>query len=181
MTWWRHNVTSDDLLSGKWRNNAPGMSSIAYLVMILGELSKFNAHWVTSFLPLTDNGNVTKLTIRDISATKCQFRGGIDYLNKKNPIADIKNPRNTNRIYLCPYCKLRVSNSLDLWCAFGRVSNFEERNFRSGHLMSPGGVIFAVRRSTFSGNVSTCSINWYAKIGGATHRRFLRYPQKKLS
>ena len=72
----------------------------------------------------------------------------------------------------CPYCTLRVSKSLDLWCVFDRLSNFEKCNLRSGHLMSPGGVIFEVRRSKLSGNVPKCSMNCYAKFGGATRRLF---------
>ena len=42
-------------------------------------------------------------------------------------VTDIKHPRYKNRRYLCPYCTLRVSKSLDLWCAFDRLSNFEEK------------------------------------------------------
>ena len=48
-------------------------------------------------------------------------------------LTDIKkNPRYTNRRYLCPYYTLRVSKSLDLWGVFGRLSNFEKCNLRSG-------------------------------------------------
>ena len=73
-------------------------------------------------------------------------------------VTDIKkNPsRYTNRRYLCPHCTLRVSKSLDLWCVFDRLSNFEKCNLRSGHLMWPGGVTFGVIRSSFFGNVSNC-------------------------
>ena len=60
-----------------------------------------------------------------------------------------KNPRYTNRRYLCPYCTLRVSKSLDLRCVFDRLSNFEKCNLRSGHLMWPGGVTFGVIGSSF--------------------------------
>ena len=79
-------------------------------------------------------------------------------------VTDIKHPRYTNRRYLCPYCTLRVSKSLDLWCAFDRLSNFEKSNLRWGHLMWSGGVTFEVRRATFSGNVSKCAMNSYAKF-----------------
>ena len=41
---WRHNVTSDDLSTGKWCNSAPGISCIAYLVTILGELGRSDVH-----------------------------------------------------------------------------------------------------------------------------------------
>ena len=40
--------------------------------------------------------------------------------------------------YLCPYCTLRVSKSLDFLCVFDMLSNFEKCNLRSGHLMWPG-------------------------------------------
>ena len=60
-----------------------------------------------------------------------------------------KNPRYTNRRYLCPYCTLRVSKSLDLWCVFDRLSNFEKCNLRSGHLMWSGGVTFGIIGSAF--------------------------------
>ena len=43
-TRWRHNVTSDDLLTGNDDNSAPGISSIAYLIMILGELGRSDAY-----------------------------------------------------------------------------------------------------------------------------------------
>ena len=87
-------------------------------------LSGYDSGWVWQmwcalevlhFLPLTYNGEVMKLTWPEVT--------------------DIKNPRYTNCIHLCPYCTLRVSKSLDLWCVFDRHSNFEECNLRSGHLM----------------------------------------------
>ena len=68
-------------------------------------------------------------------------------------VTDIKNSRYTNRRYLCPYCTLRISMSLDLWCVLDRLSNFEKCNLRSGHLMWPGGVTFGVIGSSFFGNV----------------------------
>ena len=55
----------------------------------------------------------------------------------------------TNHWYLCLYCTLRVSKSLDLWCVFDRLSNFEKCNLRSGHFMWPGGVTFGVIGSSF--------------------------------
>ena len=91
-----------------------------------------------------------------------------------------KNQRYANRRYLYPYCTLRVSKSLDLWCVFDRLSNFEKRNLRSGHLMWPGGVTFEVTRSKFSSNVSKCSMNSYAKFGGATRRCFSLSAKKNL-
>ena len=105
------------------------------------------------FLPLTYNGEAMKLTWPEVTDVK-------------------KNPRYTNRRYLCPYCTLRVSKSLDLWCVFDRLSNFEKCNLRSGHLMWPGGVTFGVIRSSFFGNVPNCWLNSYDKFGGATRRRF---------
>ena len=77
---------------------------------------------------------------------------------------------------LRPYYTLRVSKSLDHWCAFGTISNFEKRNLRSGHLMWPGGVIFGVIGSSFFGNVSNCWLN-NGKFGGATPP-FFRYLRK---
>ena len=94
-------------------------------------------------------------------------------------VTDIKNPIYKNRRYLCPYCTLQVSKSLDLWCVFDRLSNFEKCNLRSGHLMWPGAVTFKVRRSKYSGNVSKCSRKTYVNFGVATCRRFFRYPRKK--
>ena len=102
---------------------------------------------VLHFLPLTYNGEVMKLTWPEVT--------------------DMKNTRYTNRRYLCSYCTLRVSKSLDLWCVFDRLSNFEKCNLRSGHLMWPGGVTFGVIGSSFFGNVSNCWLNSYGKFGGA--------------
>ena len=57
-------------------------------------------------------------------------------------------PRTRRRILLsgtvCPYRTLRVSKSLNLWCVFDRLSNFEKCNLRTGHLMWPGGMTFKV-------------------------------------
>ena len=64
-------------------------------------------------------------------------------------IIDIKNLKYTNCRYLCPYCVMRVSKSSDHWCAFGKMSNFEKRSLRSGHLMQPGHVTFRVIGSSF--------------------------------
>ena len=44
---------------------------------------------------------------------------------------------------------MRVSKSSDHWCAFGKMSNFEKRSLRSGHLMRPGHVTFGVIGSSF--------------------------------
>ena len=49
-------------------------------------------------------------------------------------VTDIKHPRYTNSRYLCPYCTLRFSKSLDLWCAFDRLSNFEKKQLEVGSL-----------------------------------------------
>ena len=93
-------------------------------------------------------------------------------------VTNIQNPRYTNRRYLCPYCTLRVSKSLDLWCVFDRLSNFEKCNLRSGHLMWPGGVTFGVIGSSFF--LEMCQIvGWTAM---ANWRRvappFFRYLRK---
>ena len=71
-------------------------------------------------------------------------------------VTDIKNTRYTNRAYLCPYCTLRVSKSLDLWCVFDRLSNFEKCNLRSGHLMWPGFVTYGVNGSSFFKQLWKC-------------------------
>ena len=83
------------------------------------------------FLPLAYHGEVMKLTWPEVT--------------------DTKNLRYTSRRYLCPYCTVRVSKSLDLWCVFDRLSNFEKCNLRSGHLlvMWPGGVTVGVIGSSF--------------------------------
>ena len=48
VTLWRHNVTSDDLSRGNWCNSAPGVSSIAYLVMINSMNSDMKRAWAFS-------------------------------------------------------------------------------------------------------------------------------------
>ena len=129
------------------------------------DLSEYHSNWrpmyILHFLPLTYNGKVMKLT--------------------RPEVTDAKNPRCTKRRYLCPYCTLRVSKTLDLWCVFDSFSNFEKFNLRSGHLMWSGGVTFEVRRSKFSGNVSKCLVNSYAKFGGAIRRRFFAIHEKPVS
>ena len=60
----------------------------------------------TSFLPLTYNGEVMKMTWPEVT--------------------DIKNMRYTNRRYLRPYYTLRALKSLNLRCIFDRLSNFEK-------------------------------------------------------
>ena len=77
-----------------------------------GDLMRISGMYVLHFLPLTYNGEVMKLTWPEVT--------------------DIKNPTYTTRRYLCLYCTLRVSKSLDLWCVFDRLSNFEKCNLRSG-------------------------------------------------
>ena len=78
------------------------------------------------------------------------------------------------RIAPCEFQK-----SLDLWCVFDRLSNFEKRNLRSGHLMWPRGVTFGVIGSSFFfGKVSNCWLNSYGKFGVATRRRFLAICEK---
>ena len=81
-------------------------------------------------------------------------------------VTDITNQRYTSRIYLCPYCRLRVLKSFDLWSVFDRLSNFENCNLRSGHLTLPGGATLEARRSKCSGNVSKRTLNSYTKFGG---------------
>ena len=115
---------------------------------------------VLHFLPLTCNGEVMKLTWHEVSDIK---------------IRDIQIVYR----YLCPYCTLRVSKSLVLWCVFDRLSNFEKCNLRSGHLMWPGGVTFGVIWSSFFGNVPNCRLNSYGKFGSATRRRFFVICEKK--
>ena len=130
VTLWRHKVTSDDLSGGKWCNSAPGVPSIAYLVMLLDDLSRSDAYYrYLIFSPLTYNGEVTKLTWPKVT--------------------DIKNPKYTNCRHPCSYCTLWVSKSSDHWCVFGTMSNFEKRNLRSGHLLWPGHVTFGVIGSSF--------------------------------
>ena len=73
---------------------------------------------------------------------------------------------------------MRVSKSSDHWCALGTMSNFENRNLRSGHLIRPGHVTFGVSGSSFLGNVSNCWLNSYGKFGGATRRRFFAICEK---
>ena len=114
--------------------------------------TSFFYHW------LIYNGEVMKLT--------------------RPEVTDMKNPRYTTRRYVCPYCTLWVSKSLDLWWVFDRLSNFEKCNLRSGHLMWPGGVTFGVFGSSFFRNVPNCWLNSYGKFGGATRRRFFRYLRK---
>ena len=80
--------------------------------------------------------------------------------------------------YICPSCTLWVSKSLDIWCVFDRISNFEKCNLRSGHLMWPGGVTFEVRRSNFLSNVSKCLMNSYAKFVRATRRGLFAIHEK---
>ena len=101
-------------------------------------ISSYDSRWfeqiwcileVLIFSPLTYNGEVTKLTWPKVT--------------------DIKNSKYTNCRHLCPYCAMRVSNSLDHWCAFGNMSNFEKRSLRSGHLMRPGHMTFGVIGSPF--------------------------------
>ena len=83
-------------------------------------------------------------------------------------VTDIKNSKYTNCRHLCPYCAMRVSKSSDHWCAFGKMSNFEKRSLRSGHLMRPGHVTFGVIGSSFFGNVSNCG--WIAMANLAALR-----------
>ena len=107
------------------------------------------------------NGEVTKLTLPKVT--------------------DIKNLKYTNCRHLCPYCAMRVSKSSDHWCAFGKMSNFEKRSLRSGHLMRPGHVTFGVIGSSFFRKWSNCWLNSYGKFGGATRRRFFfRYLRKTV-
>ena len=90
-----------------------------------------------------------------------------------------KNPRYKNCRYLCPYCALRVSKSLDLWCVFDRLSNFKKWNLRSGHLTWPRCVTFGVIGSSFFFRiVSNCWLNSYGKFGGATRRHFFAICEK---
>ena len=85
--------------------------------------------WPRNYCALTCNGEVTKLTWPKVT--------------------DIKNLKYTNCRHLCPYWGMRVSESSDHWCAFGKMSNFEKRSLRSGHLMRPGHVTFGVIGSSF--------------------------------
>ena len=153
VTSWRHKVTSDDLSMEKWCNIAPVAPSIAYLVMILDDLSRSDAYKrYLFFSPLTYNGEVTKLTWPQVD--------------------DIKNPKYTNRRHLCPYCTMRVSKSSDHWCALGTMSNFEKRNMRSGHLIRPGHVTFGVSGSSF---LEMCQIvGWTAMANLPPFSRYLR-------
>ena len=129
VTSWRHKVTSDDLSRGKWCNIAPVAPSIAYLVMILDDLSRSYAYQrYLFFSPLTYNGEVTKLTWPQVN--------------------NIKNPKYTSCRHLSPYCTMRVSKSSDHWCALGTMSNFEKRNLLSGQLIRPGHVTFGVSGSS---------------------------------
>ena len=162
---WPHDVIKWPQMTfsrGKWCNIAPVAPSIAYLVMILDELSRSDAYLrYLFFSPLTYNGEVTKLTWPQVN--------------------DIKNPKDKNCRHLCPYCTMRVSKSSDHWYALGTMSNFEKRNLRSGHLIRPGHVTFGVSGSSFFGNVSNCWLNSYGKFGGATRRRFLAICEKNLT
>ena len=99
VTLWRHKVTSDDLSGGKWCNSAPEVPSIAYLVMLLDDLSRSDAYQrYLIFSPLTYNGEVTKLTWPKVT--------------------DIKNLKYTNCRYPWSYCTLWVSKSSD-HCTMG--------------------------------------------------------------
>ena len=129
-------------------------------------ISSYDSRWfeqiwcileVLNFSPLTYNGEVMKLTWPKVTDIK-------------------KNLKYTNCRHLCPYCAMRVSKSSDHWCAFGKMSNFEKRSLRSGHLMRPGHVTFGV--IVFFGNVSNCWLNSYGKFGGATRRRFFAICEK---
>ena len=114
-TRWRHNVTSDDLSTGNDATTRQGYQH---------SLSGYDSEWVwhiwcglevLQFLPLTHNGRVMKMIWPEVTDIKK------------------KNPRYTNRKYLCPYCTMQISKSLDLWCVFDRLSNFEKYNLRSCH------------------------------------------------
>ena len=141
-------MTSDDLSRGKWCNSVPGVPS-RY------SISTYDSRW---FEPiwcilevlhcfhhcLTYNREVTKLTWPKVT--------------------DINNPKYTNCRHLCPYYAMPVSKSSNHWCAFGKISNFEKRSLRSGHLMRPGHVTFGVIGSWFFGNVSNCWLNSYGYL-----------------